>query len=215
MGDLREELAAVAARLIIEDGLDYATAKRKAMHQLFGASIHADVQPDNADIQAQVQQYLTLFHGKDHPMVLWTLRRTALELMEEFAEFRPHLAGAVWNGTATEHSALHLLLFTDDAKAVEIHCINHNIVFRVGQAPHYAGKKPVERLDFEWPLGSPNPSAKHDRVTATLSLYPQKDERGVLLRDPRDPSKMAERGSLQALRAVVAAGPVPRNLDGA
>ena len=215
MHALREELAAVAARLIVEDGLDYATAKRKAMHQLFGAGTHPELQPGNADIQAQVQQYLALFHGDDHPMLLWTLRHAALRLMDEFAEFRPHLAGAVWNGTATAHSALHVLLFTDDAKAVEIHCINHNLVFHVGQAPHFAGKKPVERLDLEWPLGSGNPPARHDTVPATLSLYPQKDERGVLLRDPRSPGKQAERGSLQALRAIVAAGPINPNLDGA
>ncbi|SCC92723.1 conserved hypothetical protein [Thiomonas sp. X19] len=214
MNALREELAATAARLIVEDGLDYLTAKRKAVHQLLGAGAHPEARPDNDDVQAQVQLYLALFHGDEHPRLLWNLRRAALRLMEEFAEFRPHLAGAVWNGTATAHSALHLLLFSDDAKAVEIHCINRNIPYHVGEAPHFAGKQPVERLDFEWPLHADGVSTKPSTVTATLSLYPLKDERGVLLRASRSSSKQAERGTLQAVRALVAAGPVSTNTEG-
>lgn len=208
MNALREELAAIAARLIVEDGLDYATAKRKATQQLLGAGAHPEMQPGNTDVLAQVQLYLALFHGDEHPSLLWNLRRAALRLMEEFAEFRPHLAGAVWNGTATAHSALHVLLFADDTKAVEIHCINRDIAYRAAEAPHYAGKAPVERLEFEWPIPSPS-TARNPTVTASLSLYPHKDERGVLLRTNRSPGKRAERGNMQAVRALVEAGPTP------
>ena len=207
MDALRDELAAVAARLIVEDGLDYASAKRKAARQVLGPGAHVEVQPDNADIQDQVKLYLALFHGDDHPHVLWNLRRAALSLMEEFAEFRPYLAGAVWNGTATAHSGLHVLLFTDDSKAVEIHCINRDIVYRAGEAAHYAGRQRVERLEFEWPLQSTNVHGRPRTVPAALSLYPLKDERGVLLRSPRAAGKQAERGNLQAVRALVQAGP--------
>ncbi len=215
MRALREEVAATAARLIVEDGLDYLSAKRKAVHQLLGAGAHSEAQPDHDDVQAQVQLYLALFHGDEHPRLLWHLRRAALRLMEEFAEFRPHLAGAVWNGTATAHSALHLLLFSDDAKAVEIHCINRNMPYHVGEAPHFAGKRPVERLDFEWPLLQSDPaSTTPSTVMATLSLYPLKDERGVLLRPARSSGDRAERGTLQAVRALVAAGPASTKTEG-
>ncbi len=206
MNALREELAAMAARLIVEDGLDYATAKRKATHQMLGPGAHPEVQPDNTDVLTQVRLYLALFHGDEHPSLLWNLRRAALGLMEEFAEFRPHLAGAVWNGTATAHSALHVLLFADDTKAVEIHCINRNLAYRASEAPHYAGKAPVERLEFEWPMPS-GATTRHPTVIASLSLYPLKDERGVLLRAPRSSGKPAERGNMQAVRALVEAGP--------
>ena len=214
MDALRDELAAVAARLIVEDGLDYANAKRKATRQVLGPGARVEVQPDNADIQDQVKLYLALFHGDDHPRLLWNLRRAALNLMEEFAEFRPHLAGAVWNGTATAHSGLHVLLFADDSKAVEIHCINRDIAYRAGEAAHYAGRQPVERLEFEWPLPGPPVRGRPPTVAAALSLYPLKDERGVLLRNPRSSGKQAERGNLQAVRALVQAGPAhPSNPD--
>lgn len=194
MHGLREKLAAAAARLIVEDGLDYAGAKRRAVHQLLGPGARTDQQPDNDDIRAEVETYLALFRGDTHPALLWNMRRAALSLMETFAEFRPYLAGAVWNGTATEHSGVHVLLFTDDAKGVDIRCIDLGIAFRAGQAPHYAGRQPVERLEFDWPMPE-----RDGWVAAGLSVYPAKDERGVL--------QSGERGSLQALRARVAAGP--------
>ncbi len=200
MNALREQLAAAAARLIVEDGLDYASAKRKAMHQLLGSGARPELQPDNADVRAQVAQYLALFHREAHPELLWTLRRAALTLMEAFAEYRPYLTGAVWNGTATAHSGLHVLLFTDDSKAVDIHCIDRGLRYRVAQTAHYAGRDPVERLDFDWPL----PDGKRS-VTASVSVYPAKDERGVLRAGNRGGA--AERGNLDAVRALVRAGP--------
>ncbi len=202
MNALREQLAAAAARLIVEDGLDYAGAKRRALHQLLGAGAHAEQLPDNADVRAQVEQYLALFEREEHPQRLRQLRAAALDLMEAFAEFRPYLAGAVWNGTATAHSGLHVLLFTDDSKAVDIHCINRGMRYRVTQAPHYAGRAPVECLEFDWPLADGTQS-----VAASVSVYPAKDERGVLRNGSR--GGVAERGSLDAVRALVRAGGQP------
>lgn len=204
MNALRDELAAVAARLVVEDGLDYASAKRKALHRVLGPGARSDAQPDNDDVRAQVEQYLALFHGEDHPRLLWRLREAALSLMQEFAEFRPYLGGAVWNGTATEHSGLHVLLFCDDPKEVEIHCINRGIRYGTSQAGHYAGRRDVERLEFLWPLRGEADEGPGE-VPATLSLYPAKDERGVLVHGGR--GMPAERGSLQAVRSLVEAGP--------
>ena len=46
---IRAEIAALAARLIAEDGTDYGTAKRKAARQILGnARINGNVLPDNA-----------------------------------------------------------------------------------------------------------------------------------------------------------------------
>lgn len=209
MNPLREELAAVAARLVVEDGLDYASAKRKALHQLLGPGVRSDAQPDNDDVRAEVERYLAVFHGDTHPRLLWRLRAAALELMREFEPFRPYVAGAVWNGTATEHSGLHLLLFCDDPKEVEIHCINRGIRYATSQGAHYAGRRSVERLEFLWPLPGENGSPELV-LEATLSLYPPKDERGVLVHGGHGARGASpERGSLQALRNLVEAGPGP------
>ena len=51
---LRNEIAIAAARMIAEDGADYATAKRKAARQILGdARINGDVLPDKIIYDAQ------------------------------------------------------------------------------------------------------------------------------------------------------------------
>ncbi len=122
MQDLRSEIAASAARLVIEDGLDYGAAKRRAARDS-GASRRA-VLPDNQEIEQAVREHLSLFHGMTQPTDLLALRRLALIWMDRLMQFRPHLTGAVWNGTATKHSSIHLDLYCDDAKLAEIAVVN-------------------------------------------------------------------------------------------
>jgi len=54
--------------------------------------------------------------------------------MRRLAEFRPHLAGAVWRGTATRLSSVHLDLYCDDGKAAEIALINAGVAFDLAPA---------------------------------------------------------------------------------
>ena len=52
---LRAEIAAAAARMIAEDGADYATAKRKAAKLILGhQKIKGDIIPDNEIGRAHV-----------------------------------------------------------------------------------------------------------------------------------------------------------------
>ena len=55
--------------------------------------------------------------------------------MQRLAEFRPHLSGAVWRGTATRLSAVHIDLYCDDPKAAEIALINLGIDYDVVSRP--------------------------------------------------------------------------------
>lgn len=201
MDSLRAELAALAARLIVEDGLDYGSAKRKAAKRLLGERAAHDLLPSNDEIEQQVRAELAIFHADTQPAQLQQLRQAALALMEEFATFNPHLAGAVWNGTATDLSDLHVLLFTDDSKGVEIHCIDRGLAYQVGEAPHYAGRGRVERLTLYWPLRA------SETVPAHLSLYTEKDQRGVLLPDAQG---RTPRGTLPALRRLLQTCANPR-----
>jgi len=194
MDSLRAELAALAARLIVEDGLDYGSAKRKAARRLLGERVAHDLLPSNDEIEQQVREELALFHADTQPAQLQQLRLAALALMEEFAAFEPHLAGAVWNGTATALSDLHVLLFADDAKEVEIHCIDRGWDYQAGETGHYAGRGRVQCLTLLWPLGT------GQTVRAHLSLYASKDLRGALLPDPQG---RTPRGTLAALRRLM------------
>ncbi|HSY27472.1 MAG TPA: hypothetical protein VK832_08225, partial [Burkholderiaceae bacterium] len=97
---LRGEIAAAAARMIAEDGSDYHTAKRKAARQILGdRKAGSDILPNNAQIEDEVRIYNQLFFGDSQPARLLHLRKLALKLMEELAQFRPYLTGAVLNGT--------------------------------------------------------------------------------------------------------------------
>lgn len=149
---LRAEIAAAAARLIAEDGADYATAKRKAAkHVLGNAKIRGEIMPDNGQIEDEVRLYNEIFFSDSQPARLLHLRRLALRMMEELARFAPYLTGAVLNGTAGEHSDIHLQLFAESAKDVEIFLINKNVDFEVSETPHFRGRaEPVETVSFMW-----------------------------------------------------------------
>jgi len=148
--DLTLELAATAARLIAEDGCDYATAKRKAAQLVLGeAGATKRRLPENDLVESELRRYLRTFGGDRHAALLRRLRETALRAMEYFAQFNPHLVGAILNGTATEHSSIHLHLFTDSAKDVEIFLLNEGVRFTVEEASEPAGA--LESIHIQLP----------------------------------------------------------------
>ena len=122
MQDLSSEIAAIAARMVVEDGLDYGSAKRRAARDCCAPSRGA--LPDNQQMEDAVREHLSLFHGETQPRELFALRGLALVWMDRLAEFRPHVCGSVWNGTATSRSAIQLELFCDDPKLAEITLVN-------------------------------------------------------------------------------------------
>lgn len=122
----RANIASVAARLMAEDGItDYHHAKRKAARQL-GLPDHAAF-PDNAEVEAELRAYRSLYHGEEHAQMLEAMRHSALDLLELLAPFNPYLTGSVLDGTAGEHSRIDVLLFADSAKEVEIFLLNRAI----------------------------------------------------------------------------------------
>ncbi|HZW20095.1 hypothetical protein [Noviherbaspirillum sp.] len=149
---LRAEIAAAAARLIAEDGADYATAKKKAARQVLGnAKVRGEIMPDNAQIEEEVRVYNELFFADTQPARLLHLRKLAVRLMDDLARFSPYLTGAVLNGTAGEHSDIHLQLFAESAKDVEIFLLNKNVEFEVSETAHFSGRgDAVETVSFMW-----------------------------------------------------------------
>jgi len=122
----RASIASVAARLMAEDGItDYHQAKRKAARQL-GLTEHVAF-PDNAEVEAELRAYRSLYQGDDHAEMLAAMRHSALELLELLSDFHPYLTGSVLDGTAGEHSHIDILLFADSAKEVEIFLLNRGI----------------------------------------------------------------------------------------
>ena len=193
---LRAEIAVAAARMIAEDGADYASAKRKAARQILGENkVRGDLLPDNAQIEEEVRQHNALFFADTPPARLRHLREAALTLMAELAEFSPYLTGAVLNGTAGEHSDIHLQLFTESAKDVEIFLLNRNIQYEVSESPHFrGGHEPVETLSFLMRQDGAPAEGVH------LSLYHIDDLRGSL---KATPGKRPERANAETLRRLM------------
>lgn len=128
-----DEIAAAAARMVVEDGLDFASAKRRAAKQM-GLGSRAAL-PDNAQMEAAVRDYIAVFCADTQAEELKALRHLALQWMQRLSRFRPHLSGAVWHGWATRHSDIHLHLYCDDAKEAEWALLDHRVDYQPGVAP--------------------------------------------------------------------------------
>ena len=110
-----EEIAVAAARLVVEEGLEYAAAKQRAARNLRRRGGRRAELPSNEQIEDAVREHIALFHAERQPAELRALREVARTWMRRLAEFRPHLSGAVWRGTATRLSCVHLDLYCDDS----------------------------------------------------------------------------------------------------
>jgi len=193
---LTEAIAAAAARLVVEEGMEYGPAKRKAARSLGRTSVRSGDLPSNETLEDEVREYIALFCADTQPAELAALRELARRWMQRLADFRPHLTGAVWRGTATRLSNIHLQLFCDDSKEAEIALINLGIDYEAGALPGPRGEE-VSVLS----VASPCP-ALGETVTLHLSVLDHDDLRGALKPDSRG---QVQRGDLAALERLMEA----------
>lgn len=194
MDDLMHEIAAAAARLVVEEGLEYGPAKRRAVKAL-GLPARTAL-PDNDLVEAAVRDYIALFCADTQPDELAALRRLALVWMERLADFRPHLGGAVWHGTATRLSDIYLQLFCDDPKSAEIALIDHQVDYDVRSVSGFNGET-VDALSLHCPCPELGES-----VGVHLLIYDHDDLRGALKPDRQG---RKPRGNLATLKALIEA----------
>lgn len=187
-----QAIAAAAAHLIAEDGMEYGEAKRQAL-KVLGLPSRTPL-PDNALLEDAVREHLALFCADTQPTELRALRELARDWMRRLQPFRPHLGGAVWRGTATRHSDIYLQLFCDDSKSTEIELINQGLSYRVQQVRGFQGGL-VDALSLDgW-----CPSLRM-HVGVHLMIYDHDDLRGALRPDERG---MSQRGDLTALEHLL------------
>ncbi len=190
-GTRREEIAVAAAQMVVDEGLEYGAAKRKAARQLMGRTLRSGDLPRNEAVEDEVRTHLTLFCADTQPVELRVLRELAAYWMDRLADHRPHLAGAVWRGTATRRSAILLELYCDDPKSTQIDLINLGINYDLGgdgDAEHGS----VSVLT----VGSPSAELR-EVVTVHLVLHDLDDLRGALKPDARGRSWRGDRSALQ------------------
>lgn len=191
--DSKQEIAATAARMVVEEGMEYGPAKRRAVRQL-GLNGRTPL-PDNDLVEDEVRDYIALFCADTQPAELAALRRLALVWMERMAPFRPYLAGAVWHGTATRLSDIYIQLFCDDPKSAEIALIDHNVAYEPRTVTGFQGE-PVEALSLSSPCRELG-----EAVGVHLMVYDHDDLRGALKPDAKG---RTPRGDMAAVRALLA-----------
>lgn len=192
MDTLKREIAAVASRLIVEDGMEYGPAKRRAVKEM-GLPARTAL-PNNDEVEAEVRDYIQMFCADTQPRELHALRLLALEWMGRMAAFRPYVGGAVWHGTATRLSDIYIQLFCDDSKSAEIALIDHHVDYEPRMVTGFHGEQ-VEALSVH-----ATSRELGEEVGVHLLVYDLDDLRGALKPDAQG---RTPRGDAAGLRKLI------------
>ena len=188
---IRARIAAAAARIMAEDGIDdFALAKRKAARQV-GAPDSRSL-PGNDEIEAELRAYRSLYQADEHPARVEELRRIALDAMRTLRQFNPYLTGPVLTGMAGRYAAIDLQLFPESAKEVELFLLNRNIPYTSFEVRRYSGDqaRAVALLSLTW-QGAP----------LKLSVFDPRDERLAL--KTSQAGRVIERAGLAEVGALL------------
>ena len=192
---MRARIAAAAARIMAEDGVDdFALAKRKAARQL-GAP-ETEALPTNDEVEAELEAYRALYQADEHPELLAELRRIALDAMHAFERFSPYLTGAVLKGTAGPYAEIELQLFPESAKDVEIFLLEQGLAFSTHEGRRFSGDRSHAMSVFSlfW----------HD-APLKLSVFDPRDERVAL--KTSQAGRVMDRAGIAEVGALLRDGP--------
>ena len=191
---MRSRIAHLAARMIAEDGIsDYSLAKRKAARQA-GAPESRNL-PTNLEIEEALRSYQALYQADEHFERLQRLRCLALEMMRVFERFNPHLTGSVLSGGVGRHAEIHLHLYTDDMKELQLFLLNEKVPFRMRETRIWSGDASVLVPTFQ--------ISTQDAEYAITVLHPQHRRQPVRVSPDGRP---LERAPIQSVESLVAGG---------
>lgn len=192
---MRARIAAAAARIMAEDGVDdFALAKRKAARVL-GAS-DTEALPANDEIEAELRAYLALYQAEEHPQRIDELRRIALDAMRTLERFHPYLTGPVLKGIAGPYAEIDLQLFPESAKDLEVFLLDRGITFETQEGRRYSGDRAhaVSILTLLW-----------QETPLRLSVFDPRDERVAL--KSSQAGRVIERAGITELVGLLDAAP--------
>ena len=183
------EIAQAAARLIVDEGMEFGAAKRQALRDL---GLHQAALPSNEEVEEQVREHIGIFCSETQAEELLILRQLALVWMKRMHEFRPHLTGAVWSGIATRWSDVYIQLFCDDPKSAEIALIEHGVQYSPSTIPGMRGQD----VDV---LSVVTRSSELDDVVVHFLIPDYDDLRGALKPDRHGRVRRGPTAAVQAL----------------
>jgi len=194
VSSMRMRIAAAAARIMAEEGIDdFALAKRKAARRL-GAP-DSEALPANEEIESALREYRALYQADIHPERTAELRRIALDAMRAFERFNPYLTGPVLAGLAGPYAEVDLQLFPESTKEAELHLLDLGIAYEASDERRYTGDRvrAVAVISLHW-----------QGVPLRLAVFDRRDERSALKTTPA--GRVAPRAGIAEVSALVQAG---------
>lgn len=188
---MRARIAAAAARIMAEDGVDdFALAKRKAARQL-GAS-DTEALPRNDEIEAELRAYRALYQPEEHASRIDELRSIALDAMRALERFNPYLTGPVLKGTAGPYADIELQLFPESAKEVEIFLLERRLAYSTHEGRRFSGDRThaMSVFSLEW-----------RDTPLKLSVFDPRDERVAL--KTSQAGRVMERAGIAEVEALL------------
>jgi len=195
--EMRERIAAAAARIMAEDGIDsFALAKRKAARQLGAPDTEA--LPRNEEVEEALHAYRALYQADEHPQRVAELRRIALEAMQALEQFSPYLTGPVLKGTAGPYAEIELQLFPESPKDVEIFLLDRGVSFATAEGRRFSGDRAhaVSVLSLIW-----------ENTPLKLLMFDPRDERVALKSSPA--GRVPDRAGIAEVGALLRDGDQP------
>jgi hypothetical protein len=188
---MRTRIAAAAARIMAEDGIDdFALAKRKAARRL--GALDTQALPRNDEIEAELHAYRALYQPHEHPRRIDELRGVALDAMRALQRFNPYLTGPVLKGTAGPYAEIDLQLFPESAKEVELFLLERRIPFTTQEGRRFSGDRAraVGLISLAW-----------QGVPLRLAVFDPRDERVAL--KTSQAGRVAERAAASEVSALL------------
>jgi hypothetical protein len=188
---MRARIAAAAARIMAEDGVDdFALAKRQAARQLGAGDTEA--LPANDEIEAELRAYRALYQPEQHASRIDELRRVALDAMQALARFNPYLTGPVLKGTAGPYAEIELQLFPESAKEVEIFLLERRVSYSTHEGRRFSGDRAhaMSVFTLDW-----------RNTPLKLSVFDPRDERVAL--KTSQAGRVMERAALPEVEALL------------
>ena len=125
---MKLSVANLAAQMIMEEGIkDYLFAKKKAAKSL-GLNENANL-PTNSQIDKAINDFNKIFIPNLDIEFLQLFKTQALEIMDIFKNFKPHLMNQLSEGIIPKFPEIKINLFADNLKDVEYILLNSKLSY--------------------------------------------------------------------------------------
>ena len=140
-------VANLAAQMIMEEGIkDYFFAKKKAAKSL-GLNENVSL-PTNIQIDKAIEEFHKIFNQDTNIEFLEHFKVQALNVMDLFKGFKPHLMNELTKGIIPKFPEIKINLFADNIKDIEYVLLNSEISYEFSETKMYkkSGKNSIKSV---------------------------------------------------------------------